>query len=94
MEPLTIRVFFCRVGGIIFLAHNASFSFKAGLGFGTNNFVELLVLWLLLRLARIKDLDKLIVHGDSMIVINSLNKVWNYHILLLQALLEGVQSLA
>ena len=39
-------------------------------------------------------MDKITIHGDSLIVINWLNKVWNCHNLLLQALLEEVRSLA
>ena len=46
------------------------FSFKAGLGMGTNNFAELCALKLLLTLARRNSLDKIQIFGDSQLVIN------------------------
>ena len=46
------------------------FTFKAGLGFGSNNFVELLGLKLLLTLALDKHLSKLQIFFDSELVIN------------------------
>ena len=46
------------------------FSFKAGLGLGTNNFAELCALKLLLYLDRRNSLDKIQIFGDSQLVIN------------------------
>ena len=46
------------------------FSFKAGLGLGTNNFAELCALKLLLILARRNLLDKIQFFSDSQLVIN------------------------
>ena len=60
----------CGVGGMLFLSDVHFFSFKAGLGVGTNNFVELCVLKLLLLLARRNYVDKIQVFGDSQLVIN------------------------
>ena len=42
----------CGAGGMLFLSDVHFFSFKAGLGMGTNNFAELCALKLLLYLAR------------------------------------------
>ena len=41
----------CGAGGMLFLSDVHFFSFKAGLGLGTNNFAELCALKLLLTLA-------------------------------------------
>ena len=41
----------CGAGGILYLSEEHSFAFSAGLGLGTNNFVELLALKLLIILA-------------------------------------------
>ena len=41
----------CGAGGILYLFDEHSFAFSAGLGIGTNNFVELLTLKLLITLA-------------------------------------------
>ena len=45
----------CGAGGRLYFSDKLSFSFKAGLGAGTNNTVELCALKLLLTLARMKD---------------------------------------
>ena len=41
----------CGVGGILFLKDDHYFTFKAGLGEGSNNFAELYALKLLITLA-------------------------------------------
>ena len=50
---------YCGAGGMLFLSYVHYSSFKAGLGLGTNNFVELCALKLLLILARRISLDKI-----------------------------------
>ena len=55
----------CGAGGILYISDNLSFSFKAGLGAGTNNTAELCALKLLLTLAREKDIAKNHIYGDS-----------------------------
>ena len=54
----------------MFISDIHFFSFKAGLGLGTNNYAELCALKLLLRLTRKNNLDKIQVFGDSQLVIN------------------------
>ena len=49
----------CGAGGMLFISDVHFFSFKAGLGLGTNNFAELCALKLLLYLARRNSLDKI-----------------------------------
>ena len=60
----------CGARGMLFLSDVHFFSFKAGLGMGTNNFAELCALKLLLLLARRNSMDKIQVFGDSQLVIN------------------------
>ena len=59
----------CGAGGMLYLSDHF-FSFKVGLGVGTNNFAELCALKLLLLLARRNSLDKIQIFGDSQLVIN------------------------
>ena len=60
----------CGASDMLYISDGHYFSFKAGLGFGTNNFVELLGLKLLLTLALDKHLSKMHIFGDSQLVIN------------------------
>ena len=60
----------CGVGGIIYLSEDHYIYFKVGLGLGTNNYVELLGIKLLLKLALEKQLTKIHVFGDLQLVIN------------------------
>ena len=60
----------CGTGGMLYIFYDHYFSFKAGLGVDTNNFVELLGLKLLLTLALDKHLSKLQIFGESQLVIN------------------------
>ena len=64
-DPIT-----CGVGGILYISDSHFFSFKVGLGLGTNNFAELCALKLLLYLARRNSLDKIQIFDDSQLVIN------------------------
>ena len=60
----------CGVGGLIYITDQHFFSYKAGLGSGSNNFAELLGLKLLLSLSLDNNLKKLQIFGDSQLVIN------------------------
>ena len=60
----------CGVGGFLFLKDNHSFSFKAALGIGTNNWAEMYALWLLMRLASEKGINQLQVLGDSNLILD------------------------
>ena len=60
----------CGAGGMLYLSVDHFFTFKAGLGMGTNNFAELYALKLLLTLARRNSVDKIQIFGDSQLVIN------------------------
>ena len=60
----------CGAGGILFLKDGHFFTFKAGLGIGTNNLADLYALKLLLILALDKQISKIQVFGDSLLVIN------------------------
>ena len=60
----------CGAGGMLYISDEHYFSFKAGLGLGTNNYAELCALKLLLFLARRNSLSKIQIFGDSQLVIN------------------------
>ena len=60
----------CGVGGILYLKDGHYFTFKVGLGVGTNNLVELYAMKLLLILELDKQITKIQVFGDSLLVIN------------------------
>ena len=58
---------------MLFISDEHFFSFKAGLGFGTNNLAELCALKLLFTLARENHFSKIHIFGDSQLVINWAN---------------------
>ena len=58
---------------MIYISDEHFFSFKAGLGIGSNNFAEICALKLLLTLAREKIIVKIQLFGDSQLVINWAN---------------------
>ena len=60
----------CGVGGMLYILDEHYFSSKVGLGLGTNNYVEICALKLLLFLARRNSLAKIQIFGDSQLVIN------------------------
>ena len=64
-----------------------------GLGKGTNNFAELLALKLLLRFALEKNSRNIHIFGDSMVVINWVNKIQRCRIKNLNPFFEEVCKL-
>ena len=56
-------------GCMLYISDEHYFSYKAGLGLGTNDYVELCALKLLLFLARRNSLAKINIFGDSRLVI-------------------------
>ena len=60
----------CGAGGVLFISDDHYFTFKAGLDFGTNNFVELIGLKLLPTLSLEHNYKHLHIFGDSQLVIN------------------------
>jgi hypothetical protein len=67
----------CGGGAILFLSLQHSFKLKMGLGPGTNNYVELMAIKLLLLFAGEKGVQTIQIFGDSMIVINWIGKLNN-----------------
>ena len=55
----------CGAGGMIYFSDEHFFSFKDGLGIGSNNFAEICALNLLLTLAREKNIVKIQLFSDS-----------------------------
>ena len=60
----------CGVGGVLFISDDHFYTFKAGLGFGTNKYAELIGLKLLLTLSLEHNYKHLQIFGDSQLVIN------------------------
>jgi ribonuclease HI len=69
------------------------FKIKIGLGPGTNNYVELMSLKLLLLFAIEKRVESLQIFGDSLIVVNWARNTMKCHNIILFPLLEEVHRL-
>ena len=84
----------CGARGMIYIANEHFFSFKAGLGIGSNNFVEICALKLLLTLAKEKNIVKIQLFGDSQLVINWANGKFRLLNLELSQVLNEVNRLS
>ena len=69
----------CGDGGILYLKEDHYFTFKAGLGVGTNNLAELYAMKLLLILALDKQITKIQDFGDSLLIINWITGKFRIH---------------
>ena len=74
-----LKIWIMRGGAVLFLVETDFFQIHLGLGWGTNNFAELLTLKLLLTFARERNCAHIQIFGDSMLVINWINKVQICH---------------
>lgn len=81
------------VGGIIFFKPNHYISFSARLGNGTNNFVKIMALKLLLTLAKDRRMDQIQVFGDSKVIINWINGIYHVKSLLLMPIKDMIDRL-
>ena len=77
-------------GGGLYKIESLSFFFSASLGSGTNNFVELMSLILLILFVLEQGCLSLQVFGDSMLVIDWANEVRQCHVMRLLPILEEV----
>jgi hypothetical protein len=80
----------CGGGATLYLSNKHLFKIKMGLGPGTNNYVELLALKLLLQFVGEKGVQNLQIFGDSKNVINWTRKQQSCHNIFLQPLLEEI----
>ena len=80
----------CGARGILYLKEDHYFTFKAGWGVGTNNLAELYAMKLLLILALDKQITKIQVFGDSLLVINWITGKFRMHNLQLALILQEV----
>ena len=78
----------CGGGACLFLNQSHYFQISLGLGVGTNNYAELMTLKLLLCFAIERNCRQLQDFGDSMVVINWLNKIHKCRTATLDALYE------
>ena len=77
-------------GGVLYKSESHYFHFSAGLGRGTNNYVELMTLRLLLLFALEQGCLSLQVFGDSMLVIEWAKGTVQCHVMILLPILEEV----
>jgi ribonuclease HI len=80
----------CGGGAVLHLSDAHFFNLKLGLGPGTNNYAELMALKLLLNFAGEKGIRSIQIFGDSMVVINWVNKTQRCHNIILLPILEEV----
>jgi ribonuclease HI len=80
----------CGGGVILFLTQNHSFKISMGLGLGTNNHAELMALKLLLLFEVDKNISSLHIFGDSLLVINWIQKTQRCQNILLAPLIEEI----
>jgi ribonuclease HI len=80
----------CGGGAILHLSYSHLFKLKWGLGPGTNNFIELMPLKLLLTFVEEKGISNLQIFGDSMVIINWIRKSQKCHNMRLFPLLVEV----
>ena len=83
----------CGGGDTLFLNTNHHFQISVGLGSRTNNFAELMTSKLLLCFAIERNCKKLQVFGDSMVVINWINKTQRCRNSSLDTLYEEVNKI-
>ena len=83
----------CGGGATLFLNPTHHFQISMGLGSGINNYVELMTLKLLLCFAIERNCKKLQVFGDSLVVINLIDKIQKCRNTSLDALFEEVSRL-
>ena len=84
----------CGAGGILFIKDDHYITFKTGLGIGTNNLAELCALKLLLTLALDKQISKIQLFGDSLLLINWVTGKFRIHNLQLAQILQEVIRLS
>jgi ribonuclease HI len=80
-------------GGCLHLSEHHFFFLRVGLGADTNNFSEILALKLLLLFVVEKGCKTLQVFGDSLLIINWVNRKQNCHIARLLPILEEVMRI-
>ena len=79
---------------MLFISDDHYYTFKAGLGFGTNNYAELIGLKLLLTLSLQHNYKHLQIFGDSQLVINWASGKYHIRNILLEKMLLEVHRLA
>jgi ribonuclease HI len=82
-----------RVGGLNYLKDSLFLKFKVGMVHGSNNYVELMSLELVLVLAVEKGVTKLQIFGDSLLVIKWTKKEYETRNFLLQDLLDKIKGI-
>jgi ribonuclease HI len=80
-------------GAVLHISDSHFIKIKMGLGKGTNNYAELMALLLLLKTTIEQGLHSIQLFGDSMNVINWVQKTQSCHNIFLQPILEEISTL-
>lgn len=80
-------------GEMLFLFENHSFKMQSGMGRGSNNYVELLSLKLILLFSFKKVVRRLHFFGDSMIAIKWFNQISRCHVQTMLSIIEEILRL-
>lgn len=83
----------CEEGAILYLSDHHHYKLKMGFARGTNNFVKLNSLRLLLTFAHEKNINCIHIFGDSTIVIDWFNSITHCHVHALRGLLDEIFAL-
>ena len=83
----------CGGGATLFLNSTHHFKITMGLGTGSNNYAELMALKLLLCFAIEKNCKKIHTFGDSLVILNWINKTQRCKNLSLSALFKEANKL-
>ena len=83
----------CWGGATLFLNSTHHFQIKMGLGTGTNNYIELVALKLLLCFALERNSRKIQIFGDSLVILNWINKIQRCRNIPLSALFEEANQI-
>lgn len=83
----------CGGGATLHLSCMHLYTLSAGFGLGSNNYVELMALKLLILFAVEKNIKKIQIFGDSLIIMNWANKLQICHVMRLIPILEDIHRL-
>jgi len=83
----------CGGGGTLHLTNSHLYTFRAGLGMGSNNYAEIMALKLLIHFSVEKNIKRIHIFGDSFVIINWAKKIQIFHIMRLISILEEIHRM-
>jgi len=84
----------CRLGAILKCPIMGTYKLKLNYGKGTNSKGELMALWLILYFYYIKQVSRLLLIGDSKVIIDWYTKENNFQVISLQPWMSKIASLS